>query len=313
MTRTTRLLVALGANAALVVMQVGAGIGAHSTSLISDAGHNLTDVAAIALSLLAVRWAMRPRSEARSFGNHRGTILAALVNSAALAAVTVFIVVLSVARLVHPRPVHGGIMVVVAAVAVAVNLGAALVLHEHTADLNMRGAVLHMVADLAASGCVVVAGVIILVGGPAWDRVDPIASLVVAALIVAEALRLTRASVDVLLESTPSDLDLDELRSVITATPGVAEIHDLHVWSLSSEVRALSAHLVLTGHPTLEEAQQVGYRVRARVEEPFTIAHSTFELECERCVDLPEDVCRIDEMSGLVGRLTAPQTRHDPE
>jgi cobalt-zinc-cadmium efflux system protein len=296
-TRTTRLLVALGVNAALVVVQLVAGIGAHSTGLVSDAGHNLTDVAAIGLSLLAVRWALRPRSDARSFGNHRATILAALVNSAALAAVTVAVVVLSLERLVHPRPVDGTTMTVVAGVALAVNLLAALVLWDRTQDLNMRGAVLHMAADAAASACVLVAGVAIVVGGPAWDRADPISALVVAALIVTEALRLTRASVDVLLESTPADLSLSELRRVITDTPGVAEVHDLHVWSLSSEVRALSAHLVLTGHPSLEEAQVVGGRVRTQVEGPFDLAHTTFELECERCADDPDDPCRMDELA----------------
>jgi cobalt-zinc-cadmium efflux system protein len=206
-------------------------------------------------------------------------------------------VVVSIERLLHPRPVDGTTMVVVAGVAVVVNLAAAMVLWDDSNDLNMRAAVLHMAGDTAASACVVVAGVVIAVAGSGWDRIDPVASLVVAALIVAEAIRLSKASVDVLLESTPGDLSLDDLRQAITATPGVGGLHDLHVWSLSSDVRALSAHLVLTGHPTLEEAQLVGTRVRREIEGPFEIAHSTFELECEQCVDEEEDPCRIDELT----------------
>jgi cobalt-zinc-cadmium efflux system protein len=307
MTRTTRIAVALGLNAVLVLVEVGAALGAHSTSLLSDAGHNVTDVAALVASLAAVRWALRPRSDSRTFGNHRATILVALGNSALLAAVTAVIVVISVTRLIHPHPVHGWVMVAVAPVAVVINLAAALVLRDHTRDLNIRAAVLHMAADAAAAVAVLVAGVAIALGGPAWDRADPAAALLVSVLIIVEAARLTTESVHVLLESVPADLEVGQLRRVVEDTPGVAEVHDLHVWSLSSEVRALSAHLVLTGHPTLEEAQAVGRQVRDRVEGPFSIAHTTFELECERCVDDLEDPCGMDGVAAPAGatRTTA--------
>jgi cobalt-zinc-cadmium efflux system protein len=293
-TRTTRIALALGLNAVLVLVEVAAALGAHSASLLSDAGHNVTDVAALVASLAAVRWALRPRSDSRTFGNHRATILVALGNSALLAVVTVVIVVISVFRLVHPHPVHGWVMVVVAPVAIAFNLAAALVLRDRTRDLNLRAAVLHMAADALAALAVLVAGLAIMAGGPAWDRADPAAALIVSVLIIVEAARLTHESVQVLLESVPADLEVAELRRVVEATPGVAEVHDLHVWSLSSDVRALSAHLVLTGHPTLEEAQEVGREVRTRVEVPYAIAHTTFELECERCVDDLEDPCGVD-------------------
>jgi cobalt-zinc-cadmium efflux system protein len=309
-TRTTRLVIALGINAVLVLAQVVAGVLAHSTGLVADAGHNLTDVASIGLALLAVRWALRPRSDERSFGNHRGTILAALTNAAVLAVTTVVIVSISVVRLIHPVAVSGGVVIALAAVATVANVIAALVLHDGSHDLNLRAAALHMGADVLASLSVLVAGVVIVItGGGAWDRIDPVASLVVAALIVVQAVRLSRESVEVLLESTPDDVDLDALRTAITATPGVAEIHDLHVWSLSSDVRAMSAHLVLTGHPTLEEAQRVGGRVRARVTTPYRIAHTTFELECERCVDDDDDPCAVDGSAVPVGH----GTRRNPE
>jgi cobalt-zinc-cadmium efflux system protein len=295
MSRTTRLAIALAINAVLVVAQVVAGIVAHSTGLVADAGHNLTDVASVALSLMAVRWALRPRSDERSFGNHRGTILAALINAAVLAATTVVIVSISVVRLIHPVAVSGGIVIVLAAAAMGANVVAALVLRDGSHDLNLRSAALHMTADVLSSFCVLVAGVVIvLTGGGAWDRIDPAASLVVAGLIVIQAVRISRESVEVLLESTPDDVDLTSLRRAITATPGVAEVHDLHVWSLSSDVRAMSAHLVLSGHPTLEEAQVVGGSVRSRVTVPYRIAHTTFELECERCVDDEDDPCGVD-------------------
>lgn len=291
--RSRRLAVALGCNAALAVVQVVTGAVAHSVGLLADAGHNVTDVAGIAVSLLAVRWALRPRSPERSFGYHRSTILAALANAAVIAAVTAAIAVGSIGRLVHPRPVHGGTVVVVAAIALAVNGAMALVLREEGHDLNMRSAALHMAGDALASLAVLAAGAV-LVADPALRWADPAASLAVAALIVVEAYRLLRASIDVLLESAPSDVDLGALTSAMAAVPGVAEVHDLHVWSLSSDVRALSAHLVLHGHPSLEEAQEVGDRVKAAVRGPFTIAHSTLELECERCTDGAEDPCLMD-------------------
>jgi len=297
MTRSARLGAALAVNIVLVAGQVVAGVAAHSTSLLADAGHNLTDVAGIAISLLAVRWAIRPRSEERSFGNHRSTILAALVNAGSLAAVTLAIVAESIYRLVHPEDVDGGIVMVVAAAAVVANIGAALLLRDGSRDLGMRSVLTHMVADVAASGCVLVAGLVIVVtGGGGWDRVDPVASLLVAVLIVVQAVHLLRESTEVLLESTPPDVDLAALRNVMTGVPGVDEVHDLHVWSLSSELRVLSAHLVLSGHPTLEEAQAVGGRVRAEVVGPFDIAHTTFELECERCVDDVGDPCEMDDV-----------------
>jgi cobalt-zinc-cadmium efflux system protein len=291
--RTRRLVVALGLNIALAGAQLTGGLVAHSMGLLSDAGHNITDVAGIAMSLLAVRWALRPRSPSRSFGYHRGPILAALANAAVIAAVTAAIVVESVVRLLHPHPVHGGLVVTVAAAALVVNAAAVLMLRPRDGDLNMRSAALHMAGDALGSLAVLIAGAV-LVTHPSLQWADPAASLVVAVIIVVEAYRLLRASVDVLLEASPADLDLAELTAAMGRVPGVADVHDLHVWSLSSDVRALSAHVVLSGHPTLEEANVVGDRVKAAIGAPFTIAHSTLELECERCTDGEVDPCLMD-------------------
>ncbi len=152
----------------------------------------------------------------------------------------------------------------------------------------------------SGSLAVVSAGAV-LVADHSLEWADPVASLVVAVIILVEAYRLLRASVDVLLESSPADVDLAELTATMGRVPGVSEVHDLHVWSLSSDVRALSAHVVLSGHPTLEQAQVVGDRVKSAIGAPFTIAHSTLELECERCTDGEADPCLMDSVGDVRG------------
>ncbi|GAC1312375.1 MAG: cation diffusion facilitator family transporter [Acidimicrobiales bacterium] len=314
MSRTTRLGVALGLNLGLVAVQVVFGLVAHSLGLLSDAGHNVTDGAAVLISLVAVRYARRAPTQSRSYGYHRGTILAALANAVAILVVTLVIVYEAARRLAHPTPVRGGIVVIVALVAFVINAGAGVVLHEHAGhghgggDLNMRSALLHMAGDAVASLGVAMAGVVIVVTGR-YEWLDPVVSIGIAVLIAFEAVRLVRQAADVLLESTPSDLDLGDLSAAIVDVDGVDEIHDLHVWSLSSDVRALSAHLVLSGHPSLEEAQVVGERVKREIGSPFAIAHATLELECESCNDGDGDPCVMDP--ALVVTLNRRSGLHD--
>ncbi len=293
MTRTRRLTITLVLNLALVAAQVVFGVVARSTALLSDAGHNLTDVAALLLSLVAVRMALRPRSAVRSYGNHRATILAALATAGMITAVTVAIVVLGIERLARPQPVEAGVVIVVAAVALAVNTVAAIVLRDRSADLNMRSGVLHMAGDALSSAVVLGSGAV-MAAFPSATWVDPVAALAVAVLMVVQAGAIFKSSVGVLLESTPPDVDLGALMEEMVGVDGVSEVHDLHVWSLSSEVRVLSAHLVLTGHPTLEQAQAVGDVVKQAIAQPFSISHSTLELECERCVEGEDDPCLMD-------------------
>ena len=286
--RERRLLLALGLNIVVVVAQIAFGIVAKSLGLIADAGHNLTDVAAILASLVAVRWARRRPTGQRSFGYHRATILAALGNAASILVVTVWIVYEGISRLANPEPVRGGIIVIVASIAALANLLAALAVrenhagHAHGADLNMRSAMLHLIGDTAASVGVAIAGTIILLTGSAY-WLDPAVSLALGLLIAWQAWKLLREATDVLLESTPDGVDVGEVSAAIIAVDGVEQAHDLHVWSLSSDVRALSAHVVLSGHPTLEEAQVVGNRVKATIGPRYSIAHITLELECESC------------------------------
>jgi cobalt-zinc-cadmium efflux system protein len=278
-----RLSWALVANAAIVVAQVAAGVVAGSVALLADAAHNLADVAAVALALGAVRMARRAPTHSRSFGWLRGGVLAAQANAAAVLALSGLLVYASVVRLRSPRPVEGGVVLVVALVAFAVNGGAALLLrHEH--DLGVRSALLHLVGDALASFVVAVTGAVILLTGR-FDWLDPAASLVVAAFVLVSGWRLLRQANAVLLEGTPRDVVPADVEAVMAAVPGVESVHDLHVWSLDGSRHALSAHVVVAGHPTLEEAQAVAVEVKRAVSAPFSIAHATVELECEGCVD----------------------------
>jgi cobalt-zinc-cadmium efflux system protein len=299
--RERRLRVALALNLGIVVLQVVFGLVASSVGLLADAGHNLADVAAIVVSLVAVRLARRPPTSERSFGLHRGTILAAQLNAASVLVVCVLLAIEAVRRLAEPADVRGGLVLVVALIAAGANLLAAWAVaggghagHGHGHDLNMRSALLHLVSDALASVGVAVAGAVILFSGGA-DWLDPAVSLLLAALIGWQGWRLLRETVEVLLEAAPAGLDMDELAEAMAVVEGVEAVHDLHVWTLSSDVRALSAHLVLAGHPSLEEAQVVGARVKAELGTPrFAIAHATLELECEACGE-PIDWCALPD------------------
>lgn len=282
--RERRLRAVLVLNLIIVIGEAVGGLLARSVALIADAGHNLADVGGVGLALIAVRWARRPPTETRSFGYHRGTVLAAQANAAGILAATALILFESVRRLTDPQPVEGVAVVIVASVALLANVVSALMLHEKSDDLNMRAALVHMVADAGASVGVAAGGAVILVTG-GFEVVDPIVSIAISLLIGWQGWQLLRSTGDVLLESTPKGIDVDEVANAMRAVPGVEDVHDMHIWSLSAEMRALSAHVILDGHPTLEQAQAVAVRVKQAVSGPFRIAHATLELECEDCVD----------------------------
>jgi cobalt-zinc-cadmium efflux system protein len=304
--RQRRLLIAIALNLAVVVAQVIWGLLAHSLGLLADAGHNLADVAALAIAVIAVRYSLRRPTKARSYGHHRATILAALANGGLLLAVTGFVAVDAVIRFWHPARVDGSAVVVVAVAAAVFNgIGAALV-HERAApgpparDLNMSAATIHLLSDAAVSLAVAAAGLAIVVThGTVW--LDPAVSLAVCVAIATQAIRLLHRSADVLLESTPRAIDPEQVVAAVRAVESVADVHDLHVWSLSSEIHAMSAHVAVSGHPTLEEAQATGDRIKAVVAAQFAIGHATIEMECEAC---PEpDPCSLDGSSAPVGGL----------
>jgi cobalt-zinc-cadmium efflux system protein len=313
--REQRLTVALGLNGVIVVVQIIFGFVAHSLGLLADASHNLTDVAALGASIIAIRLARRRATTQRSFGYHRATILAAQANAASILAITVFIVYEGIKRIQNPEPVQGGIVVLVALISAGANLLAVVAIKESHAghthpehaehpehghadhdddgsrvrDLNMHSAMLHLIGDTAASVGVAIAGAIILFTNRFY-WLDPAVSIGIAVLIARYAWKLLRSTTDVLLESTPAGIESSAVRSAITTVQGVEQVHDLHVWSLSSEIHALSAHVVVLGHPTLEEAQIVGNNVKSMLRDRFAISHATIELECEPCAPI-DDWC----------------------
>ena len=292
MTTAKRLLIAIALNAALVVAEITGGLFAHSAALVADAGHNLADVAALLLAVVAFRYSLRRATSSRSFGYHRATILAALGNVAVLLFVTIGVAAEAIWKLHHVGTLRPGVVIVVAAVAAVVDGISAWVLIDRSRDLNLKAAMLHLGADAVSSAGITIAALVEFLSGR-FFILDPIVSLGLALLIAVEALRIGRDSVNVLLESVPDDVDPLEVAAVIQAVPGVDGVHHLHCWSLSGDVRALSAHVLVSGHPTLEAAQVVGDRVKAAIGPRFSISHSTIELECEPC-EADDDFCAID-------------------
>ena len=289
--RERRLRVVLVLNLVIVAAQAAVGVVAHSLGLVADAGHSLTDVAAVAVSLFAVRLARRPATARRSYGFHRSTVLAAQANAAALLGVTALIAWFGVRGLLHPPAVEGGWVLAAAVVSAVVNGAAAWMLgHGHHHDLNLRSAALHMVGDAATSASVAVTAVVILATG-GWQWLDPAVSLLIAGLIAVQAVRLVGETTDMLLESTPPGLVMADVVDAIVGVGSVDDVHDVHAWSLSPDVRAISAHLVLSGRPSLADAQAVAQAAKVAVAERFSITHATFELECENCVDRGTDPC----------------------
>jgi cobalt-zinc-cadmium efflux system protein len=281
--RARALRLALVANAAYLVVEVVGGLATRSLALLADAAHMASDVAALVVALVAQHLLSRPATDRHSYGLQRAEVLGAQANGVALVAVAVWIVVAAVHRLGSPADVHGDGLLVVALVGLAINVGSVVVLQRSAGDsLNMRGAVLHMGLDAIGSVGAIVAGIAALGGA---DRVDPIASIAIAVLVLWSAWGLLRATAHVLLEGTPRGVDPDVVTDALLDADGVEAVHHLHVWSLASDVPALSAHVVLAGELTLHEAQAAGDRLKGLLDDRFGITHATLELECHPCED----------------------------
>src|SRR6267378_2118101 len=275
---------ALALTCIVLAVEFAGGLASHTLAVLSDAGHVLTDVFALGLAWFAIEQAKRPADKRRSYGYQRVTILAALVNSVALIVIVIAIAIEAVHRLANPEPVQGAVVVVAALVGIAINAYVALGLHGQGRDLNMRAAVLHVTGDIGASVGVVVAGAIILLTG--WLYIDPILSLGIAALIAYGAWRIVRETVNLLLEGTPSEIDLGAVTREITSTEHVTSMHDLHVWALSSEEMALSVHVVLEECP-LGDAEHVVRDLETRLCGRFDIGHTTIQVEsCHPCGEI---------------------------
>jgi cobalt-zinc-cadmium efflux system protein len=272
-----RLLVALGLIVGFMAVEVAVGILAHSLAVVSDAAHMLTDAAAIGLSVVAVRVARRPVGGAMTFGWLRVEIMAAAVNGATLLVLALAIVVSAIGRLISPQEVSAWWMVGVAIVGIAVNALASVTLAGAGREsLNVEGVYQHVLTDLFAFLGTALAGVVILLSG--FDRADPIASLAVAGLMGFSAYRLLRDSGRVFLEAAPRGLDPQEIGPALAAWPRVVEVHDLHVWEVSSGFPALSAH-VLVGADA--DCHAVRRELEGLLRERFDVEHTTLQVDHE--------------------------------
>ncbi len=287
-----RLILALGLNLVITLLQIAGGIVANSLGLLSDAAHNLSDVVALGLSLWAVRLGRRPATPRRTFAYKRAEILVAMFNSAVLIAISVYIVVEAVRRLIDPEPVEGLWVVAFAAGGLLINGVAAFLLRSHHHDLNLRSAFLHLVGDAATSFGVMLSGLIVYFAD--WYYADAIVSILVSLWIGREAVRIVRSTVNVLMEGTPEGVELAEVERAMLAVPGVRGIHDLHVWSISSTDLALSAH-VEADDAALSETGALVATVKDMLARDFAVGHVTLELEAAggECAgstcDLPPD------------------------
>ncbi|HXD80801.1 MAG TPA: cation diffusion facilitator family transporter [Candidatus Acidoferrum sp.] len=282
--RGSALKLALALTCVVLVVELAGGLISHSLALLSDAGHVLTDVFALGLAWFAVAQASRPADARRSYGYHRVSILAALVNSVTLIVIVIAIAYEAVRRLAHPEPVQGGVVIIAALAGIAINTFVAFGLRGQSQSLNVRAAMLHVVGDIGASVGVVVAGTVILLTG--WLYIDPLLSLGIAVLIAFGAWRIVRETVNLLMEGTPAEIDLAAVAKEITSTELVTSMHDLHVWALSSDEVALSCHVVVGDCP-LEDAEHVVRDLEGRLCGKFAIGHTTIQVEsCHPCGEI---------------------------
>ena len=270
-----RIKFALFVTCVYMLAEAAGGYLTNSLALLADAGHMLTDVAALALTLTAFWFAARPANPRKTYGYYRLEILAALVNGVALVLISLWIFYEAYERISAPAEIKSVPMILVASGGLAANLLCAWLLHgSHQHDLNMHGAWLHVVSDALGSVAAILAGALILFFG--WSAADPLSSALIALIIIFSAWRLIRESVNVLLEGTPAHLNLAAVENLILETEGVAAVHDLHVWTITSGRDALSAHVV---YDARSESAIVLHRLQHRIAENFGIEHLTIQME----------------------------------
>lgn len=277
----------------MMIAEVIGGLLSNSLALLSDAGHMFTDTLALALSFFAMKFADMPATERKTFGFYRLEILAALANGVFLVLISLYIIYEAYLRLLNPQPVQGILMLAVAVLGLVVNvIGALFLIKHHETNLNIRGAFLHIIGDAVSSVGVIIGGIVIYYTG--WFLIDPILSIVIALGIIAGAYGLVAESVSILLESTPSHINVAAVSGEIGRIKGVREAYHVHIWAITSGVYALSAH-VLIDDQLVSGSRELLDGIRALLAEKFKILHSTIQLECERCdmtamCSLPSDI-----------------------
>ncbi|WP_395758216.1 cation diffusion facilitator family transporter [Streptomyces althioticus] len=274
-----RLRIALAITVFVMVVQIVGGMLADSLALVADAAHMATDALGLGMALLAIHFAGRPPSERRTFGLARAEILAALANCLLLLGVGGYVLYEAVQRFITPADTAGGLAMVFGAVGLAANLvSLSLLMRGQKESLNVRGAFLEVAADALGSVTVIVAALVIVTTG--WTAADPIASLVIALMIVPRTLKLLRETLDVLLEAAPKGVDMAEVRAHILNTPGVEDVHDLHAWMITSGMPVLSAHVVVSAD-TLNAIghEKMLHELQDCLGDHFDVQHCTFQLE----------------------------------
>jgi cobalt-zinc-cadmium efflux system protein len=274
-----RLWLALWINLAFLLLEFIGGIISHSLALLADAGHMLTDVAALTLALIASKLMERPGTPERTFGYLRAEVLGAFVNSASLVLICGFIVFEAIRRFATATEINGPVMLAIAAAGLAANVGSALVLsRERKTSLNMQGAFLHMVADALGSIGVIIGGAIIWLFG--WPLIDPIISIFIVLLILYSSWGLLKTTTNVLLEATPANLDFEEIKKALEDIEGVEEVHDLHIWTIASGIPSLSGHLKLkSGYNAPQHWQTCLEQASTMLKDIFHIGHTTLQIE----------------------------------
>jgi len=279
--RTSKVLrVSLVVTLAYIVLLLIAGFRAHSLALLSEAGHNLSDFFALLLSLFAVYLESRPPSSTKTYGYHRAGVLAALVNAVSLVAVSFLIFYEAFRRLQNPVQVHARVMIGVAAAGVVMNGVIALLLYRSGRDVNIRSAFLHEIGDTLSTAAVIVGGWAILTTGQNW--IDSALSFGIGALILWSGFGIVRETLNILLEGTPRGIKLGRVETAIRAIDGVNDVHDLHVWSIGSETRALSCHISIADIPP-SVSERILRDVKERLLHDFHIDHTTIQFEHVVC------------------------------
>jgi len=265
----------------IMIAEIIGGVFSNSLALLSDAGHMLTDALALGLSLLAINLARRPATPTRTYGYHRAEIMAALANGTILILVSVFIFYEAYRRFLEEPSIKSPLMLIIASIGLAANLiGLYLLRRASRRNINIKAAFWHIIGDTLSSVGVIIAGIIIYFTG--WYIADPILAVVIGVVILLGALRIVKESVDILLESVPPHIDVKEVITAVKGVSGVEGLHDIHIWTITSGIYALSAHLDITDQ-TVSQSCDVLTKVNEVLANDFNITHTTLQLECESC------------------------------
>ena len=285
----------LGLTLGYIALTLVAGLRAHSLALLSEAGHNLSDFLALLLSFVAVYFQTRPATHRKTFGYQRAGVLAAFINAATLIVIALWIAVEALHRLAEPVVVQPRLMMMVAAVGVVMNGVIAGLLWKVARDVNLRSAFIHMAGDTLSTAAVIVGGYGIQLTGMNW--IDPVLSLLIAALILWSSIGIVRETLNILLEGTPRGVAIDEIRARMQTVTGVLNVHDLHVWSLGSNSHALSCHVTIADIPP-SESREILAEINQMLREEFLIFHTTVQFEHVGCEELEGCVVPMGEMVG---------------